>query len=59
MAEMTYRDALRTALIEEMDRDDNVFCIGEDICRYPGTPRVTEGQFERYGRRRRLHQPST
>jgi pyruvate/2-oxoglutarate/acetoin dehydrogenase E1 component len=31
MAEMTYRDALRAALIEEMDRDEGVVLVGEDI----------------------------
>lgn len=48
MAEMTYRDALRKAIIEEMDRDENVFIMGEDIGAYRGTFRVTEGLFDRY-----------
>ncbi|MCH7903418.1 MAG: alpha-ketoacid dehydrogenase subunit beta [Armatimonadetes bacterium] len=59
MPEMNYRDALRTALIEELDRDDNVFCIGEDIGRYQGTFRVTEGLFEKYGSRRIVDTPIT
>ncbi|MEP0765100.1 MAG: alpha-ketoacid dehydrogenase subunit beta [Fimbriimonadia bacterium] len=48
MATMTYRDALRTALIEEIERDDNVFIMGEDIGRYQGTFRVTAGLFEQF-----------
>lgn len=48
MAEMTYRDALRTALIEEIERDENVFIMGEDIGRYQGTFRVTAGMFEQF-----------
>ena len=56
---MSYRDALRTALIEELDRDDNVFLIGEDIGRYQGTFRVTQGLFEKYGERRVQDTPIT
>ncbi len=37
LLEMSYRDALRRALTEELDRDDNVFVMGEDIGRYQGT----------------------
>jgi pyruvate dehydrogenase E1 component beta subunit len=48
MAEMTYRDALRSALIEELERDESVFLIGEDIGRYQGTFRVTAGLFEQF-----------
>jgi pyruvate dehydrogenase E1 component beta subunit len=59
MAEMSYRDALRAALVEEMDRDDNVFVIGEDIGRYQGTFRVTQGLFEKYGERRIKDTPIT
>lgn len=46
---MTYREALRLAIIEEMDRDENVFILGEDIGKYKGTFRVTDGLYERYG----------
>ena len=56
---MSYRDALRLALIEELDRDDNVFLIGEDIGRYQGTFRVTQGLFEKYGQRRIVDTPIT
>lgn len=59
MAVLTYRDAVRTAIVEELDRDDNVFIIGEDIGRYQGTFRVTEGLFEKYGERRVVDAPIT
>lgn len=49
MAVKTFREALREALIEEMDRDERVFLMGEDIGRYQGTFRVTEGLFQKYG----------
>ncbi|MCL6624330.1 MAG: alpha-ketoacid dehydrogenase subunit beta [Fimbriimonadales bacterium] len=54
---LTYRDALRQALIEEMDRDENVFLMGEDIGRYQGTFRVTANLYERYGPRRVVDTP--
>ena len=57
MAEMTYRDALRTALIEEMDRDDRVVLLGEDIGVYQGTFRVTAGLLQRYGAKRVIDTP--
>ena len=31
MSEITYLDALHEALVEEMERDPNVFCLGEDV----------------------------
>lgn len=55
----TYRDTVRQTLAEEMDRDGDVFLIGEDIGRYKGTFRVTEGLFEKYGERRVIDTPIT
>lgn len=57
MSELTYRDALRTTLIEEMDRDPAVLLMGEDIGVYQGTFRVTAGLLERFGPRRVLDTP--
>lgn len=57
MAQMTYREAIRLALMEELDRDERVFLIGEDIGRYQGTFRVTEGLFEKYGQARVIDAP--
>ncbi|HET9017085.1 MAG TPA: alpha-ketoacid dehydrogenase subunit beta [Thermomicrobiaceae bacterium] len=50
--EITYRDALREALHEEMDRDERVFLMGEDIGAYQGSYVVTRGFLEEYGRKR-------
>ncbi len=55
----TYRDAVRDCLIEEIERDENVFLIGEDIGRYQGTFKVTAGLFERFGGRRVIDTPIT
>lgn len=50
MRKMTYRDALREALREEMRRDPSVFLLGEDIGRYwGGAFKVTEGLAEEFG----------
>jgi len=50
MAKMTYRDALREALKEEMRRDPSVFLLGEDIGRYwGGAFKVTDGLAEEFG----------
>ena len=56
---LTYRDALRTAIVEELDRDPEVFLMGEDIGRYQGTFRVTAGLFEKYGGDRVVDTPIT
>jgi len=45
-------DALRQAIIEEMERDPNVALLGEDIAVFNGSYRVTEGLYEKYGERR-------
>lgn len=55
--EMAYRDALRQCIIEEMDADPEVFVMGEDIGRYQGTFRVTQGLFEKYGGDRIIDTP--
>ncbi len=57
MAEMTYREAIRATLIEEMDRNPAVVLLGEDIGVYQGTFRVTEGLLEKYGPRRVIDTP--
>src|SRR5260370_30481932 len=57
MAELTYRDALRSTLIAEMDRDPNVLLLGEDIGVYQGTFRVTADLLARYGPTRVMDTP--
>jgi 2-oxoisovalerate dehydrogenase E1 component beta subunit len=57
MAEITYLEAIRQALFEEMDRDPNVFCLGEDIGAYGGAFKVTEGLLERFGADRVIDTP--
>lgn len=57
MARIKYRDALRLALAEEMERDPRVFCIGEGIAERGGSFRVTEGLLARFGPRRVVDTP--
>jgi pyruvate dehydrogenase E1 component beta subunit len=52
MRTLTYRDALREAIREEMWRDERVFIMGEDIAGYGGTYAVTKGLFEEFGEKR-------
>jgi pyruvate dehydrogenase E1 component beta subunit len=54
---MKYREALRTALEEEMERDDSVFCVGEGIGERGGSYKVTEGLLARFGRDRVIDTP--
>ncbi len=57
MPEITYLEALREALVEEMDRDENVFCMGEDIGAYGGAFKVTDGLLSRFGESRVIDTP--
>ena len=57
MAKITYLEAIRDALWEEMERDENVFLLGEDIGAYGGAFKVTEGFIQQFGPRRVLDTP--
>ncbi len=52
MAGVTYREALRRALDEELARDERVFLMGEEIGRFEGSYKVTAGLYAKYGPRR-------
>jgi 2-oxoisovalerate dehydrogenase E1 component beta subunit len=53
----TYLEAIREGLWEEMERDPNVFLIGEDIGIYGGAFKVTAGFLEHFGERRVVDTP--
>jgi 2-oxoisovalerate dehydrogenase E1 component beta subunit len=53
----TYLEAIREGLWEEMERDPDVFLIGEDIGTYGGAFKVTAGFLERFGERRVVDTP--
>ena len=53
----TYLEAIRQGLWEEMERDPNVFLIGEDIGVYGGAFKVTDGFYEHFGEKRVVDTP--
>jgi len=57
MPEKLFRAALREALLEEMERDEKIFLIGEDIGVFGGAYRVTEGLLDRFGAMRVVDAP--
>ncbi len=57
MPVMTYREALNTALREEMHRDPRVFLLGEEIGVYDGAYKVTQGLLKEFGERRVIDTP--
>jgi pyruvate dehydrogenase E1 component beta subunit len=57
MPEITYREALRHAMAEELERDSNVVIIGEEVAEYDGAYKVTEGLWKRFGDKRVVDTP--
>lgn len=57
MAIITFRQALKDALAEELERDEDVFLIGEEIAQYNGAYKVTEGLWKRFGDKRVVDAP--
>ena len=57
MAELTYRDALNQALAEEMERDGDVFLLGEEVAEYDGAYKVSKGLLDRFGAQRVVDTP--
>jgi pyruvate dehydrogenase E1 component beta subunit len=59
MAVITYREALNQALAEEMERDPDVFLMGEEVGVYNGAYKVSKGLLERFGEMRVVDTPIT
>jgi pyruvate dehydrogenase E1 component beta subunit len=57
MAVLSFREALNQAMVEEMERDENVFLIGEEVAEYNGAYKVSHGMLERFGPRRVVDTP--
>src|ERR1700754_2451087 len=57
MATMQFREALRSAMTEEMERDENVFLMGEEVAQYNGAYKVSEGMLDKFGPRRVFDTP--
>jgi len=57
MAVMTYREALNAALREEMERDPDVFLMGEEVAEYDGAYKVSKGLLDDFGPQRVVDSP--
>jgi 2-oxoisovalerate dehydrogenase E1 component beta subunit len=55
--QVTYLEAIRQGIWEEMERDPNVFCIGEDIGVYGGAFKITAGMLDHFGEKRVVDTP--
>jgi pyruvate dehydrogenase E1 component beta subunit len=59
MPEMTFREAIRQAIDEEMARDERVLLIGEEVAQYNGAYKVSQGLLDKYGEKRVIDTPIT
>src|SRR6185503_12163329 len=57
MAVIAYREAIRHALAEELQRDPNVVVMGEEVAQFNGAYKVTEGLLEKFGPKRIVDTP--
>ena len=57
MRTLTYREALREGLDEELARDENVVIMGEEVAQYNGAYKVTEGLWKKWGDKRVIDTP--
>lgn len=57
--QMTVRDALNSAMDEEMERDERVFLLGEEVAQYDGAYKVSRGLWKKYGDKRVIDTPIT
>lgn len=57
MRTIRYREAVREAMLEEMERDERVFLMGEEVGHYQGAYKVSEGLLARFGEKRVIDTP--
>jgi pyruvate dehydrogenase E1 component beta subunit len=57
MAELQLREAIRAAMVEEMDRDESIFLCGEEVAEYDGAYKVSQGMLDRFGPKRVFDTP--
>ena len=56
---MTVRESINSAMSDEIERDPNVFLIGEEVAQYNGAYKVSKGMWDRYGDKRIWDTPIT
>src|SRR6266702_6081673 len=54
---ISFREALREAMVEEMERDPSIFLMGEEVGHYNGAYKVSEGMLARFGEARVIDTP--
>jgi len=59
MVQMTVREALNSAMAEEMRRDETVFLMGEEVAEYQGAYKISQGLLEEFGDKRVIDTPIT
>ena len=59
MKSMTVREALNEAMTEEMERDENVFLMGEEVGEYQGAYKISQGMLDKFGDKRVIDTPIT
>jgi len=59
LSQMTVREALNSALSDEMGRDESVFIIGEEVAQYDGAYKITKGLLKEFGEKRVIDTPIT
>ncbi len=57
MPVIEFREALRQAMTEEMERDESVFLLGEEVAEYNGAYKVSKGMLDRFGPKRVIDTP--
>ena len=57
MSEIQFREALRQAMVEEMQRDERVFLMGEEVAEYNGAYKVSQGMLDEFGPDRVIDTP--
>jgi pyruvate dehydrogenase E1 component beta subunit len=59
MTMIAFREALNQAMSEEMERDSNVFIMGEEVAQYQGAYKVSQGMLQKFGEKRVIDTPIT
>jgi len=59
MSKITFREALNRAMCEEIERDSNVFLMGEEVAEYNGAYKVSQGMLDKFGPKRVIDTPIT
>ncbi len=57
MRTIAFREALNEAMVEEMERDDSVFLMGEEVAEYNGAYKVSQGMLDQFGPKRVIDTP--